>query len=469
MSQTMKSTIDATPEFEAMGMETLQMEGASVLTYALPYGIAFILIFFVMGGYLPTSGTRVSSLQATSSDSNMVAGQLFQAATWALGLLFMFSSMREIFDACWRMRAIIMLPILAVLSAAWSQDPATTVRRGVFLLLGTIFAFYLIRRFTADQLAQIIVVTGVVAGLLGIFVSVALPQYGRDTFNGDAWQGIFRSKNGCAQTMLFFLSATVCFRFRSKAMEFLRLSLYPLAGLLIIMAQAKTAWLVGPGLVLLAMFLSGMRIVERRTVLFLLAGVMVMVVIGAVIFPYLMPLVLETLGKDPGMSGRVPLWAAAIVSGLKHPILGYGYAAFWNGMHGESLNIFMSTHFEIYQAQNGLLEVWLELGFVGVALVLLSLFRAVKDALTCLQAGHSRATNWYICLLALTVAYNIDETTIASAHSLPWLLYLVACTGLAYNARAIRLAAEPEEDDFPEPLTTPRFQRPARSLPPIKA
>ena len=109
--------------------------------------------------------------------------------------------------------------------------------------------------------------------------------------------------------------------------------------------------------------------------------------------------------------------------------------------------------------------MWLELGLVGVALVLLSLVRAAKDALTCMRAGHSRATNWFICLLALTVAYNVDETTVASAHSLPWLLYIVACAGLADNARALRQTTEPDEDYISVPLTAPRLPRPSRSLP----
>ncbi len=177
---------------------------------------------------------------------------------------------------------------------------------------------------------------------------------------------------------------------------------------------------------------------ERRSALTLLAGGLVLVVLGVVAMPYLMPFFLDLLGKDPGLSGRMPLWLAAIASALKRPLLGYGYAAFWTGMRGESLSVFMSTHFESYQAQNGLLELWLELGLAGVALFLLTLVRAVKDALICLQHEHSQETNWYITLLVLTVAYNVDETFIASAHSLPWLLYVVACTGLADRVRQIR-------------------------------
>jgi O-antigen ligase len=121
-------------------------------------------------------------------------------------------------------------------------------------------------------------------------------------------------------------------------------------------------------------------------------------------------------------------------------MLGYGYSAFWTGLKGESLNIYMKTHFEIYQAQNGILEVWLEIGLAGVLLVAATLIRAAKDSLTCLQHDNSPAVNWYVCMLVLTVIYNIDETFLAAAHSLPWLLYVVACTGLADIAERCKCA-----------------------------
>jgi O-antigen ligase len=412
-----------------------------------------------MGGYLPTPSARVSSLAATSNAADTIYGQLFQAGTWAFAMLLMLPYWRQIFNAGLRNKAIAALPLLAICSAAWSQDPATTLRRAVFLLLGTFFAVYLGERFPIETLAQLIVVAGVVAGLLGIAVSVALPQYGRDSFNGDAWQGIFRSKNGCAQIMLFFLSAAVCFRFRTRAMELLRLSLYPITGLLVLMSKAKTGWLLAPGLLLLAAFLSGLRRFERRNAMLLLAGFLVLLVAVGAAIPYLMPIVLGALDKDPEMSGRMPLWAASFASAIKRPGLGYGYAAFWTGLRGESLSIFLSTHFEIYQAQNGLLEVWLELGLTGVALVLLSLWQAAGNALFCLRQGGSAAGNWFICILALTVAYNVDETFFATAHSLPWLLYLVACTGLARQADALRqpsATTDPQVAVHPTPTRTGR-------------
>ena len=88
----------------------------------------------------------------------------------------------------------------------------------------------------------------------------------------------------------------------------------------------------------------------------------------------------------------------------------------------------------------GLLELGLELGLVGVGLALLSLAKALRDAMLCFQYAHSDVVNWYVGLLALTVSYNVDEAFLARENFLPWLLYLVACTGLAEEARKVAAA-----------------------------
>jgi exopolysaccharide production protein ExoQ len=414
------------------------VETTPVAQLVSTYAVTLVLIFFVMGGYLPTSGTRLSSLQTVSSATDTFAGELFLLGVWALALLMMWPWFRSILATCLQMKAMLCLPVLAILSVIWSQDLGNSARKGIFLLLGTLFAFYLAGRFSAVDLAQIFVMTGLCAGVLGIVFSVLLPQYGRDTFNDNAWQGIFRSKNGCAQIMLFLLSPAVAFSFPNRTMEMMRVSLFPVAGLLLVMSMAKTSWLLAPVFLLFMGALSALKKFHRRDVLFVfVAGISLLAVAGFAL-SYVIPLVLSSLGKDASVSGRLPLWASAMVSIMKRPLLGYGYAAFWTGLKGESLNIFMSTHFEIYQAQNGLLEVALELGLAGVILVLLTLANAVKDALTCIQHGHSQAVNWYIGLIVLTVIYNVDESFLATAHSIPWLMYIVACTGLSSEANRLK-------------------------------
>jgi exopolysaccharide production protein ExoQ len=405
---------------------------------AVTYVAVLVLMFFTMGGYLPTPAGHASSISVTSSASDTVFGQAFQGIVWATALLAMLPWTGKIFATAAQMWAMTCLPLFAVLSIAWSQDPGNSMRRGIFLLLGTVFAYYLVRRFTATELAQVFIITGVCAGMLGILVSVLLPAYGIDSFNGGAWQGLFRSKNGCAQVMLYLLSPAIAFKFQSRNMEVLRILLFPIAAVLLVMSMAKTSWLLAPGLLLLMALLSTLRRFERRDAVFMLAFGLALLPVAALVSMYLLPWLLQSLGKDPSLTGRVPLWTGAMLSILKRPLLGYGYAAFWNGLKGESLNIFMSTHFEIAQAQNGLLEVCLELGLVGVTLFLLTLVKAIKDAFTCIQRGHSQAVNWYIGIICLTVAYNLDEATIVMSHSIPWTMYIIGCTGLAMEARRLR-------------------------------
>lgn len=407
------------------------------------YGIAFVLLFFAMGGYLPAPATRISSLAATSSAADTVLGQLFQFGTWFLALLMMLPWWPRIQQACFDVPAMVALAILSVLSIAWSQDLGTSLRRSVFLVLGTMFAFYLSRRFSDLELAQIVIICGVAAGVLGMAVSVLLPAYGRDTFNGNAWQGIFRSKNGCAQVMLFLMSPALAFRMPSRTMQHLRHVLMAFSAVLIVMSMAKTAWVLAPAFFLLMSALRKLRQFQRRDALFLLlCGVVcTLLLLGAL--PSIASFGLEALGKEPSMSGRLPLWGSVLLSIMKKPLLGYGYAAFWTGLRGESLNVFMSTHFEIYQAQNGVLEVWLELGLVGVILVVCTFIAAVRNAVICIQLRHTEAVNWYIGLLVLTFAYNVDETFLMTAHSLPWLLYTVACTGLARESQRARMPGMP--------------------------
>jgi exopolysaccharide production protein ExoQ len=410
----------------------------SVARYPFVYVVIAIFIFLAMGGYLPTSGTRSSSLVATASSSDTIVGQLFQGVMWGLACVLMSRCWRQILETCKEMKALVAVSLLAPVSALWSQQPANSIRRGTFQLLGVLFAFYLIRRFSAKDFAQILLLVGVTAGILGILVSVGLPQYGRDTFNGNAWQGIFRSKNGCSEVMLFLTTPIITFRFRSLSLRILRHLLFMITGVLLIMANAKTAWILAPAYVLLLTALASLRKVNTRDRMLLLLGGTIGLVSIILSFSYILPLALGALGKDPNISGRLPLWASVIQSILKRPLLGYGYAAFWTGLQGESLNIYMATHFEIYQAQNGVLEIWLELGIAGVFLLIISFVSAINDAVTCFKHGQSQAVEWYVGLFALTIAYNIDETFLVSAHSIPWLLYVVACTGLAAEAKAHR-------------------------------
>jgi exopolysaccharide production protein ExoQ len=404
------------------------------------YPIVFLLLFFsVNGGALLTGGATTSSLQATTDASTTVAGSLFQGVAWAVACVIMASSLGSTFRACLEVKALTLLSLLAPVSALWSQQPVGSLRRGIFLVLGTLFAVYLVRTFEAVEIAQMLVLTGVLIGLIAIAVSIGDPAIGRDVRNGGAWQGVFGAKNGCGEYMLFLLSPAICFRFSQRNMRLLCYALYFVAAVLIIMSRAKTAWVLCPAFIVFIAWLSQLRRISSKSARFIVFATVILVGIIGIGLPLAAGNILQLLGKESTLSGRIPLWAGVLHSISKRPLLGYGYDAFWHqGLQGEVLSIFTIAHFEVFQAQNGFLEVWLELGLAGLLLMLLTLFQAVRDSITCFRYGDHSSTRWYIGMIVLTVIYNMDESFLALSSALPWFLYIIACAGLAREARKVR-------------------------------
>ena len=91
--------------------------------------------------------------------------------------------------------------------------------------------------------------------------------------------------------------------------------------------------------------------------------------------PLLAPLI-EALGKDATLTGRIPLWNQMInVMSQHRTFTGYGYGSFWKDSEATGLmhqafsgNSFMGNMTS--GAHNNLLELWGNAGLIGVAALL---------------------------------------------------------------------------------------------------
>jgi O-antigen ligase len=81
-------------------------------------------------------------------------------------------------------------------------------------------------------------------------------------------------------------------------------------------------------------------------------------------------LVTSALGRHSDLTGRTEIWTGVIASS-GNPLIGSGFESFWNTRS----NIVAQNLPEIYDvdnlnsAHNGYLEVWLNLGWIGVCLI----------------------------------------------------------------------------------------------------
>ncbi len=131
---------------------------------------------------------------------------------------------------------------------------------------------------------------------------------------------------------------------------------------------------------------------------------------------------LDNLGKDVTLTGRTLLWPAVVEMIQERPWLGYGYSAFWLGWEGESATLWFITNQEYDHAHNGVLDLWLDLGFLGVFVFAAAYVLAFGRAVLWARATKTMGGLWPLALLTFMMLYNLTESALLLRNNLIWIL-----------------------------------------------
>lgn len=400
-----------------------------LLFFIVPGTFSFFSTGAVAGGFSPGS---------VATRNPGVFGYAFAGVTYLIVARLIASELTTVFSFTKHFKMLTLLAVLTMASAFWSQSPARSLLYGFLYFVDTLFAYYLVIRLEPEEIMAIVNRLGIIISVLGLLVVIFLPQFGvsHDARNGVAWEGIFSDRTGAAKEFVYLLSpALISWNKRKPASWLLSVLLMTL---MIVMARSVTAIFVLFIYVVFLFFLHQIRKLDSR-LLFVGAAAGIFA-IGFMIFfglEYGADL-LRLFGRDPSLTGRTIIWKALAHSILKRPLLGYGFFAFWQGIRGESANVIYLTHWTFGYAHNGIIEIFLQLGSVGVVIFFVTLFKAMKDALFCFRNDRSGTYDWYLGLLVITIFYNIDEATVVWPNDLLAILYVVACCGLAVGVKRLQ-------------------------------
>jgi O-antigen ligase len=145
-----------------------------------------------------------------------------------------------------------------------------------------------------------------------------------------------------------------------------------------------------------------------RTVLYGLFALLAVaaVVVGAVARDSILGL----LGKSPDLTGRTNIWDSVIGLAQERPVFGWGWVSYWTPW-AEPLNtLAFEGGVQQYQAHNAWLDVWLQLGIVGLVVfgafvlstVVRSWFFAVDRTITVPGTRGSYSVESVLPILILT-------------------------------------------------------------------
>jgi exopolysaccharide production protein ExoQ len=328
---------------------------------------------------------------------------------------------------------------LAVCSALWSPSPTITLQMCIEVGLCTLFACYLSARYTTDRLMQLLIFMGVIAALLNVLFALALPRYGIfQGYAGGAWQGICSHKNTLGISMAFLLTPV----FFTDAYDRNRKAAYSVLLLfLIYKSQSRGAWFDTAGMLLFVAGLILLRRIRARELAPLVLVATTAVATAVVLAIHFWPLLATHMGKSSSMSGRTEIYAEVLRSIMKHPVLGYGFGAFWYPGNPEFQRISLALRWpNVGYAENGILELALQTGLLGVGLVVAMIGRAGIQGIRLLRSPqYTPRVGWFLTVLFLAALTNIDAGWFMTSDTLDWVLILVSCIGMNEEASRLRM------------------------------
>jgi O-antigen ligase len=130
--------------------------------------------------------------------------------------------------------------------------------------------------------------------------------------------------------------------------------------------------------------------------------------------------VIAMLGRRPDLTTRVPMWED-LLSMVTDPVFGFGYESFWLGIRQqivlEKWNIGISAH-------NGYLEMYLNLGLIGVFMLVGWFLSGLRKVARHLVIEYPAAI-LRLSIVVVLAFYNWTEATFYGISNM-WLIFILA-------------------------------------------
>jgi len=336
----------------------------------------------------------------------------------SFNLLFIVTSLSLFSRAYRRTRRIGVSGILAMvvagyllLSALWSMDAGTAMTQGVLYMSLVVGAIGIAANLDSDEFMGLLVR---ICFLSAVGSLVLLEVNPRDAMMPDAHnlRGIYSHKNILGQVMTVGALATL---YGLRVGGFRRLgkfvALILFAGIALASGSATcflTIFVFCFIEVIISLIQKGGAVrIGAYAAIALLAPIIAFVVI----FP---DSLLEMIGKEPTLTGRTDLWAYVLINIFQRPLLGWGYMGFWTPSNPMAVEISRVLNWTVPQAHNGLLEILLNVGFVGAALFIFIWAKNVRLALQCMRTPENALAISTLAICGMIVMIGVTENVLLS-------------------------------------------------------
>lgn len=329
----------------------------------------------------------------------------------------------------WR---IWLFPVFAVLSVLWSHAHWVTLRFALEYVATAGCAILAARLLSPRQLISALLVCL-------LMISVLCLAIGKTTFNQMTetvdFVGVFESKNELAFFVSLMLLAAMAVLFDpGQGWAFRLLALVSLLPVFPLLVKTHSATAKLTAVVSVAVMLGNYTVAQlssRERARLISGGLVViapLVALAGMAGSVAQDFVVHVLGRSSTMTGRTTLWAHAMHLIPQHPLLGWGWQAFWlrNTVDAEGLWAeFHITSRQGFQFQNTFLEAAIELGWIGCGLLAVLVLMTLWCVTRWSWRDRSMAASFYVALIVCFLIRSVVEVDILYQFTIGSFMFIV--------------------------------------------
>ena len=397
--------------------------------------IVSLLWWFSVGTQSLSYWLYFNSPQVATSAEAFIEGnpidRNFYFALIILGIIILYNRRIDLKNIVINNKFVFLYFLLGLISILWSDYPFITFKRLIKAFGNIIMVLIVLTEKNPEE------AFGLIFRLISYFfipVSVLFikyyPELGR-AFSADGtlmFTGLSSQKNGLGRNLLligiYYLWNILYSKGRNTNNDrpiklLLILLLFPLYIYLFSLANSATSLMclfIGVSI----LFLCKLNIVQNNRVKLITRGVLIVLFLSILEFSFdLSTTIIQMLGRDPSLTDRIPIWEL-LLSMVRNPIIGTGFESFWLG---ERMLKVWSIFQTINQSHNGYLETYLNLGLVGLTLLIFQIISGIIKIKNQLVINYSFSV-LKLAFLLIVIFYNWTE---ASLHGLNiiWLIFFI--------------------------------------------
>lgn len=189
-----------------------------------------------------------------------------------------------------------------------------------------------------------------------------------DLFEGGPLQGIMGNRNLLAMVALIALIVTAAQLFDRAIGKTHAIIAMSLAAVTILLTDSATVYVALTFVVFaVILVLLGRRLRRRwRWVMYAVVGVGLTT--GSYIAVAFNQQIFALMNRSSDMTGRGDIWRAVFDLGSQAPAIGIGWISYWAPWVPEFHNLAVIQGIAYHQAHNAFFDVWMQVGFIGMAL-----------------------------------------------------------------------------------------------------